>query len=411
MILAFEMTWTGTTHAPGNSATLQTVALACPGQRIRVFADPSHLRELQRDPALTAHGNVAFFPVELSPHYRGKTHIVSPRRFRQELATLRAGLAAAPRDEDCVVLLLSATPTAIFAASLASRLASGGGRRRVAVQVMLHGNLNEITGWRPRNPLTRAFDLRSALTAPHPDLLRFLVLEEGIKDALGALLPAATARTDVLLHPIYTAEIPERPDATLQAPLRIGFVGQATAAKGIDFFLDVARDFKARYCDRIEFYLVGRAMPGSDLARFSVLAHPVTTDHLSRAAFVERLATLHYVFLPFREGYYNLSASGALIDAVTWLKPVIAPKLPLVEHVFARFGDLGHMCDGDAGMRQALEEIVTAMDAGRYARQVEALKRARESRTPEALARDYRAILDRSVGGLRLDPGMPRKAA
>ncbi len=401
MILAFEMTWTGTTHAPGNSATLQTVALACPGQQIRVFADPSHLRELQRDPALTAHGNVAFFPIELSPHYRGKTHIVSLRRFRQELATLRGGLAATPRDEDCLVLLLSATPTAIFAASLASRLASGAGRRRIGVQVGLHGNLNEINGWRPRNPLRRAFDLRSALVAPHPEPLRFLVLEEGIKDALGALLPVATARTDVLQHPIITAEIPEeRPDATLQAPLRIGFVGQATAAKGIGFFLDVARDFKARYGDRIEFYLVGRAMPGSDLAPFSVLAHPVTTDHLSRAEFVARLAKLHYVFLPFREGYYNLSASGALIDAMTWLKPVIATKLPLVEHVFARFGDLGHMCDGDAGMRQALEEILAAMDASRYARQVEALKRARESRTPEALAREYRAILAKNYRGL-----------
>ncbi|HEY0523206.1 MAG TPA: glycosyltransferase [Stellaceae bacterium] len=410
MILAFEMTWTGTTHAPGNSAMLQTVALACPDQRIRVFADPTHLRELQRDPALTGYGHVAFSPIELSPHYRGKTHIVSARRFRQELATIRAGLAAAPRDEDCLILLLSATPTAIFAASLASRF-SGSSRRRVGVQVVLHGNLNEIAGWRPRNPLTRAFDLRSALVAPHPELLRFTVLEEGIKDALGALLPAARPRTDVLPLPINTAEIPERPDTTLQAPVRIGFVGQATAAKGIDFFLDVARDFKARFGDRIEFYLVGRAMPGSDIAPFSVLAHPVTTDHLSRAEFVERLAKLHYVFLPFREGYYNLSASGALLDAMTWLKPVIATKLPLVEHVFARFGDLGYMCEGDAGMRRALEEIMTAMDAGRYARQVEGLKRARESRTPEALARDYRAILDRHFGGLLLEPGMPRKAA
>src|SRR5690348_15453996 len=129
------MTWTGTTHAPGNSATLQTVALACPYQRVRVFADPSHLRELQRDSALTAYGNVAFSPIELSPHFRGKTHIVSARRFRQELATIRAGLAAAPRDEDCLILLLSATPTAIFAASLASRL-SGSGRRRTGVQVV-----------------------------------------------------------------------------------------------------------------------------------------------------------------------------------------------------------------------------------------------------------------------------------
>jgi len=122
MILVFEMLWVGTQHAPGNSATIQAIARGFPEQAVRVFADPTHLAELRTDPALTACGNVDFAPITLYPALRGKTNRVSWGRFRQELATLRHGLAQAPRREHCLLMLISATPTAIFAASLLARL-------------------------------------------------------------------------------------------------------------------------------------------------------------------------------------------------------------------------------------------------------------------------------------------------
>ena len=43
MIVVYEPTWTGTDHAPGNSATVQVLAHAFPAERIRVLADPPHL--------------------------------------------------------------------------------------------------------------------------------------------------------------------------------------------------------------------------------------------------------------------------------------------------------------------------------------------------------------------------------
>jgi glycosyltransferase involved in cell wall biosynthesis len=397
LILVFEMTWTGTTHAPGNSATVQVIARGFPGQDIRIFADPTHVRELRRDAALTAHANVSFREIAVSPHHRGKTHIVSWPRFRQELATLRAAVAEVPRGEKCLIMLISATPTAIAAASLVARLSRG----RVGVQVGLHGNLNEISGWRSRNPVVRAFDLPAMMVARHPPMLRFLVLEQAVKDELARIAPAAAQRTDVVPLPVNLTEMPARSDLTLAEPVRIGFVGQATLAKGIDVFLDVAREFKQRYGDRIAFTLVGRAMPGTDLAPFDILAEPVGTEHLSRVEFGERLGCVHYVFLPFREGgYYNLSPSGALIDAITWLKPVIATRIPLVERFFERFGDIGFMCDDAEGMRRALEEVMTGMDAARYVRQVDAMGQVRDSRMPDAIGGEYRRVMAEKYPGL-----------
>jgi glycosyltransferase involved in cell wall biosynthesis len=396
VILAFEMTWPGPAHAPVNSSMIQTIALAYPDQPIRVFADPTHITELRRDPALTEHAQVEFVPIDIYRKLFGKTHIVSFGRLRLEFATLRRGLAGVPRDEPCLVFLLSATSTAIVAASLLTRLRRG----RIGVQVTLHGNLNDLTGWRSRNPLARAFDLNAAMTARHPPAFRFLVLEPAIKDALAELVPQAVARTDALPHPINMSEIPPGQDHELRPPLRIGLVGQGTRAKGIDLFLDLARDFRARYGDAVAFDLVGRVPHGSDLAAFAPLAHEVTSDAVSRADFVERLAGLHYVFLALQEDYYRLSASGALIDALTRLKPVVASRLPIVERLFEEFGEIGYLCDDKAGFRAALESILGTMDAARYRRQQDALRQARDGRTPERLAVAYRAIMQRQFGGL-----------
>lgn len=396
MILVFELLWVGTQHAVGNSATIQAMAHGFSQHTVRVFADATHVTELRNDTELTACANVDFVPIALYPHLRGKTHLVSWDRFRHELATLRRGLAQVPKGERCLIFLISATPTAIFAASLLARLHPD----RIGVMAGLHGNLNDAFGWRPRNPLTRAFDLRSALLARHPRRLRFMVLEQGIRDELATRLPAAAACTDVLELPINLAELADQLVPGFVPPIRIGLVGLATEAKGTSLFLDIARDMTTRFPGRVAFHHVGCLAPGTDPAPFQVLADPPATEHLSRATFTARLAALHYVFLPIREGYYNLSASGALLDAMTWAKPVIARALPIVTPLFRRFGDIGYLCDSDADMRAAVETIVTQADGARHARQVAAMRALRAARTPAALASTYRAVIDREYGGL-----------
>jgi hypothetical protein len=391
MILVFEMLWTGTQHAVGNSATIQAIARAFPDQPVRVFADQTHLTELRADPDLTGRDNVGFAPIALYPHHRGKTHLVSWGRFRRELAALRQGLAQVPRGAPVLLFLISATPTAIAAAALLARI-----HRHLSVMVGLHGNLNDAFGWRPRNPLTRAFDLRSMLTARHPARLRFMVLEQGIRDSLERLLPAAAARTDVLELPINVAEVADQRTPDFVPPIRIGLVGLATAAKGTDLFLDIAREMAARHPGKLSFHHVGRLTPGTDPAPFAVLADPPATAHLPRADFTARLAALHYVFLPIREGYYNLSASGAFIDAMTWAKPVIARALPIVTPHFRRWGEIGFLCETDADMRAAVERIATGMDSTGYAHQVQAMRALRAARTPAALAGAYRDIMLRA---------------
>jgi len=389
VILAFELTWTGVTHAPGNSSTLQIVAAACPGHRIRVHADPSHLDQLRRDPGYAACTTLDPVPVTPPAMFFGSTQIVSPARFRGELAIILAAVRAAPAGEPCLIFLLSATSTAIWAAALAARLRSN----IVGVHVLLHGNLNDAVGWRTRNPLLRRFDLAATLRSWLPTPVRYIVYEPNIADALAQIAPRTASITDVVPLPVNLGDLPDDFDdhPTLGDPIRIGFVGQGTAAKGFDVFLDVAERISARHPGRVAFHVIGSVRPElMEAAARAPLAEPPGTQALSRETFTARLDRLHFVMLPFRGGYYELSASGGLIDALTWLKPVLATDVPLMRAFVAAYGDIGTIA-GD--LCEALDRIVTAADAQHYAAQVAAMRKARALRTPAVLAHGYRAAL------------------
>ncbi|MCR0985111.1 glycosyltransferase family protein [Roseomonas populi] len=393
MILVFDMTNGGTAHVPINRGLLQAMALALPGTGVRFHAEADHLAALREDPAMLRLPNLRFTPIALSPLYRWKTHIVSARRFWRELRTIQAALRAAAREasagEAHLIVLASTTPTAILAALIAARTA----RQTVSVQVGMHGNLNEVVGWRSRHPLVRMLDLHAMLARPARQL-RLLVFETVIREALEAIIPGSRARTDVLPHPVDTREAAGHPAPGLDGPLRIGIVGMATGSKGIDAFLETARLFRARYGERIEFHIVGGRPHTTPAERFADIAHPVEIGHIPRATFAARLAGLHYVFLPLQPGYYSLSPSGGLMDAVAWCKPVIAARVPITEALFDEGGDIGHLCDDLAGMQAVLEEVMAGgLDRARYEAQVAALRRLREGRGPEAQALAYRTIL------------------
>ena len=406
MILVFEMIWMGTVHAVTNSATIQVIAQAFPDQAVRVFAHHSHLQELQSDPVLVKQANVSFHRIRLSTNYQYRPQIVSFRRGMRELWTILSALRDVPSNEPCLVMLISTTPTAILAGSMLARLL----RRQIGVQVGFHGNLNDAFNWRSRNPLTRAVDLYAALSKRYKGRVRFLVLENAIREALVNQVPTAAETTDVLPLPINEAEAAAAQPNMANPPIRIGLVGQATESKGVTAFLALAGNFKQTLPQRVTFHLVGYPAAGADLTAFVVLHDPLPTAWPTRMEFVEKLTALHYVCLPLQPAYYGLSASGALIDAITWLKPIIATRVPIIVDMFARFGDIGFLCDSLDHMRSTIEALARQPDQGRYNQQIANLRQLKASRLPSALASDYRLMIETGFPGL-LSPSRRQLAA
>jgi glycosyltransferase involved in cell wall biosynthesis len=399
MIVAIEPTWTGTIHAAGNASLLDIAMLAFPDQRLSIHADAGHIAEIKSLLKVATSAKVTFHTIVLSETFRHRPHIVSFKRLLREFRVIAKALSEVPPGEDCLLILLSATSTSLVAANWLARLRRG----RTLVQAELHGNLNELTGWRHRDPLRRALDLKSVLSRRHRRL-RYLVLEEFIRDRLSALSPATAGATDVLPHPLALQGHAGAP-IPLELPLRLGLVGLGSEEKGMGAFLRIAQRLKGEFGERVRFHHVGTFVPGCDLSLYALLEEPPAVKQLTREEFLERIHRLHYVVFPFSRNYYGLSASGAFMDAMAGLKPVIATRIPLTEQYFREFGDIGHLCGDEKEMISVIRGLVLNPDAGTYRAQAETMRKARASRSLEALAPRYRDLVRKALPAFALQGG------
>lgn len=381
-IHVFDLINNSSGHVTVNLGTVLAIANAFPGTPLHVHGATGHLAYWRNDPALAS---VCFHEIEVCARHGWQTHLVSFRRFWHDFRLLRDAIAANPRNEPCLIFLLCASSTAVHAAALLARIPS----RLVFVQVNLHGNLNDALSWRSRNPIRRAFDYISAFQAQNPRV-RFIVLEDAVRDEMARRMPDFVHRCDVMHHTVNTAEAAGREPPKLEYPIRIGLVGNATEAKGLHPFLRLAARFTAAHGAKVEFHIVGGRPGDTDADLFRDIAHPVTVGHIPRAEFVERMGRLHYVLLPLDASYYLLSPSGGLTDAIAWGRPILATPLPLVLDLFRKGGDIGRICGDVAAFEAALEEIIARPDAALHARQAAAMLGLARERSPEVVGENYR---------------------
>lgn len=390
MIVCVELTARGNHHAPFNASFVQTVCAAFPAQEIEFHADASHLAQV-REMIGRPPDNLRLLALALSDRWPEQPELVCLGRLWRDLRVIER-LTRRRRREPLALVVSSASATAIIAARIVQTVFRW---RRLRVQVPLHGQLGGINGWRPRNPLYRAIDLRSAIGRCHGPRLRYLVFEHGIKDALRRIFPATVRDVDVLPHPINGDEVGPVAVPEPGEPLRIAILGVATRAKGFDVYLDAAAALAREYPGRLEFHAIGRLHPELAGLDTSVLSGGIGFAELSREDFRQRLAQMHYVCLPFRPSYYEFSASGTLIDAIGFAKPLFAIADGILDGIFREAGDIGYACRDANGLINAFRDLARQPERflARYHSQVEALRRLRLARLPQNLARDYRASL------------------
>ena len=369
-------------HVAVNAGLIDTVAEAFPDE-IRVYSEARHGAHLRKALDDRHRERVRWHEVAIPGRRAGLT-----ARMPREYRLLRR--AAAGHAEPRLRLLLSAHRSLLWA--LAARRAWGGDR--IPTQVVLHGEVGEVAGWRSRNPLRRLFDMRSTLARCRGKGVQYLVLEHTIAEALRAAMPAIASHVAAIPHPILVSELGDPRPSAVNGAIRIAFLGLATEAKGFAVFLEVAERL-ARACPgRFEFHAVGSTPPGSASNGFRALARQPAAQQLSRVDFLTGLRTVHYVCLPFRGSHYDFAASGALLDAVANLRPVIALPTPVLTRMFATHG-IGHLCQSADEIVAVLRQLASDFPAQAYRAQVAAMTALRDERLPRALAGPYRELTER----------------
>lgn len=361
---------------------------AFPVEQISVACAKEHLAAIFEHIPLADRSRLSLRTIDLPNRFDDAYHHVSIARLLAEYRLLRdlISSAAPPR----LLVVSSLTSTGLFAARFLLRT---GQARHLAIHCILHDNAGAIDGWRTRNPLMRVFDMQSALHRTTGPRLRLIALENPIRMQLEERVPVLRGRVDVVHQAVDPnesgGEVVEEPPK-LETPIKIGFLGMATRAKGYDAFLRIADDIARSHPEAVEFHGVGMLHSEFEQADQSALRVPMTRAGLSRAKFAAATSRLHYACLPYSGVYYQLIASGVLVDAIAWCKPIIAISQPVLSEAFERFGDIGYLCRDESELRSVILDIVERPNPRRYAEQVKAIAAMRATRLPAALGRSYR---------------------
>ena len=369
MILVMEPIFPNAHHAAVNAGMLRGILIAAGTEPVVFAAHPDHRAAVldvlgPADPA-------QFSTVDIDVREPGG---VSFKRFMVQARTI---LGLTRRLGARAVVCLGTTPEALFACRLLAMT-----QRSVRIIGVLHGNLDAATGWRSRDPRRRWFDDRASLAVADHPAINLVAIEASIAHAAIAMGLVRQDRCHVWPLPISEREVWEPTQLPDPKRIHIGFVGLGKRSKGFGDFLTLARHFMTTR-DNYIFSHVG-ALYGEFLAED--LAFVDTTDgFLARREFLERLHTVDYVCLPLKDKTYTLTASGALVDGIAALKPLIALSTPAIRDMFAD-GPVGYLCDNIADMTRVIQDADMLADREKYEMFQSNLRRLRVKRLPSALA-------------------------
>lgn len=128
--------------------------------------------------------------------------------------------------------------------------------------------------------------------------------------------------------------------------LSIGMVGTFSLSKGACDFLEIVKKQNEKK-QKVNFSITGQILYGIEELKDLNVNIPLDNGKgmVSEEEFAERISSLHYILFLYPTYSYRLIASGAIMDALNWRKPILALKNQYFEYIFDKFGAFGYLFD------------------------------------------------------------------
>ncbi|MCM1022270.1 MAG: glycosyltransferase [Muribaculum sp.] len=187
--------------------------------------------------------------------------------------------------------------------------------------------------------------------------LNFIVLGDSILKNLKPLVsPALYERFSSIDHPLLP--ISELPHVAAHETTNIGVVGIVNYYKGASEIVEIARLLSD--VNNLKICIVGSVQGDTELfikAGIQLPLHP--EKPMSTADFERAISQLDFVLLLYPTDTYRLIASGAVLEALRFRKPIIAYRTDYFDYLFKKFGPFGYLADSRAEIEQLLRNAAT----------------------------------------------------
>lgn len=385
MIIIYEPQCTGFEHVEFNAALITLFTHAFPNEKILFLAEEEHLRQVSKKIEAQLVKGAEFSAIILPPR-----RFSSLRKLPGELRLCRQVFELAARNQANKVVFSSITSPSLIAMKSLIRIFP-----EIKCIVIPHHILGTLVE-RPslRRPLEVPFWFRLWFPWGNTDKMKYLVLGSSIKEQLNLLFPN-------LKKSIWSIDLPyfyKEPDGFWRSDvkkIRFGSFGVGHRGKGTDLFFKMAEEIQAEETKyKPEFILIGHIVDKTIRYSPDFVSVPSPDAPLNRKDFDLFARDIDYAVFVHKPITYRFVASGALFDAFSYLKPVIALRNPFFEYYFNTMGDIGYLCDSYDEMKKVILDLLESKPTERYVCQRGNILQGREWLTLSKLSENITGVWD-----------------
>jgi len=246
--------------------------------------------------------------------------------------------------------------------------------------VVVHDVLETLLGRPPRNPIYKALWFPYILKYCNTPKINYIVLGPSLEENLLQLTPALKGYVHSIDMPYFfepASDFTPCRDGTL----RFGSIGIGHKTKGTHLLFELAQHFKSvhsRY--QASFQHIGGISEAIllDAGNQNAVTVYAGGNSLKREDFEKALREIDYAVFFYPSDSYKLRASGAIFDALSFQKPVIAIRNSYFGYCFDAMGDIGYLCSDYSEMLATIDDILNNWDLCRYALQQKNIRTGRE---------------------------------
>ena len=377
MIIACEPVCRGFVHATVNSALLSVLAEAFPHEGLCFLAEEEHLALVTEGLPQENRSRVGFKQLALHSHKASMA-----KRFAHELGMVAGLFENAEKDAASFVIFTCISEVTLRAIKQQLKQFP-----TVRCVVVLHGILASVMKRPSLFPWKNRHTFRTCFLQDNSRQLTYLVPGESIEREVVSRFPSLQPYLISIDMP-YRFAAEEEHTPFVNHTVSFGALGVLRKVKGSHEFFRLAREVrKQESAYQPRFVCVG---PIVDKKLRRLLSDDVSMPSpdapLPPELFARHVRQLDYAVFLHSSETYTFGVSGVLLDAFSYLKPIIALKNSCMSYYFQRLGNIGYLCEDYAELKQVVLRLLENPPYEEYRSQLNQLRNGRETMTIAALA-------------------------
>lgn len=139
--------------------------------------------------------------------------------------------------------------------------------------------------------------------------------------------------------------------------VNLGTVGILNQHKGSELFLQLIQSL-SNDSHKLKFHIIGHMQcEDKQFRQFGVKIPQKPEEPLPEESFMREVNKLDFILYFYTSDKYKLTASGAILDALRFRKPIIALRNDYFEYFFEKFGAVGYLVDSVDEMASLIRDI------------------------------------------------------